>query len=220
MSDVTAILERAAQGDRRAAAELLPLVYDELRKLASARLAQERPGQTLQATALVHEAYLRLVRPAGDGQRSEVRGQRSEGSDSTSDLGPPSSDHFSTPDRWDSRGHFFAAAAEAMRRILVENARRKHSLKRGGRMARVDLTQVDGGERAMTLDPEPDDLLALEEALIKLDQEDSSAAALAKLRLFAGLTVDEAAQALGISRTTAFRDWTYARAFLQAEVQK
>ncbi len=210
MSDVSAILEKAAQGDRRAAAELLPLVYDELRKLAAARLVQERPGQTLQATALVHEAYLRLV--GNQGNREQGTGDREA---NLSSVSCPQS-----PGSFDSRGHFFAAAAEAMRRILVENARRKQSLKRGGRLARVDLTQVDGSEQAMTLDPDPSDLLALEDALGKLDQEDPQSAALAKLRLFAGLSVDEAAEALGISRTSAFRDWTYARAYLQAEVQK
>jgi RNA polymerase sigma factor (TIGR02999 family) len=183
MSDVTRILTQIDAGDPKAAEQLLPLVYDELRKLAAAKLAHEKPGQTLQATALVHDAYLRLV---------------------------------AVPDaqRWETRGHFFAAAAEAMRRILVENARRKRSLKGGGEMTRVDLDQA-----AVTIDPEPDNLLALEEALTRLAREDAAAAELAKLRLFAGLTVDEAAQALGISRTTGFRHWTYARAFLQAEMQ-
>ena len=121
---------------------------------------------------------------------------------------------------FDSRGHFFAAAAEAMRRILIENARRKQSLKRGGGLARIDLTQIDGQQAAITLDPDPSDLLALDEALDKLDREDPQAAAIAKLRLFAGLSADEAADALGVSRTTAFRNWTYARAFLQAELGK
>jgi DNA-directed RNA polymerase specialized sigma24 family protein len=215
MSEISMILEKAAQGDRRAAAELLPLVYDELRKLAAARLAQERPGQTLQATALVHEAYLRLVGPVGPaGQEPGASGQVP----AETNLAPGS--RPLAPGSYDSRGHFFAAAAEAMRRILVENARRRQSLKRGGRLARVDLTQVDGIQHPMSIDPAADDLLALEEALVKLDREDPQAAALAKLRLFAGLTVDEAARALGISRTTGFRDWTYARAFLQAEVQK
>jgi RNA polymerase sigma factor (TIGR02999 family) len=184
MSDVTTILEAVAGGDPQAAHQLLPLVYDELRKLATVRLAQEQPGQTLQATALVHDAYLRLV---------DVKSAQ----------------------RWDTRGHFFAAAAEAMRRILVENARRKRALKAGGEMNRVDLDLA-----AVAIDPEPDDLLALEESLTRLAREDAAAAELAKLRLFAGLTVDEAAQALGISHTTGFRYWTYARAFLQAEMQK
>jgi RNA polymerase sigma factor (TIGR02999 family) len=175
MSDVSSILEAAAGGDPRAAERLLPLVYDELRKLAAAKLTHEHPGQTLQATALVHEAYLRLLGPAGDSY-------------------------------WDSRGHFFAAAAEAMRRILVENARRKRSLKAGGEMIRVDLEQA-----SLVIDPNPDDLLALEEALTKLAAEDSIAAELAQLRLFAGLTVDDAAKFLGLSRSTGFRHWTYAR---------
>jgi RNA polymerase sigma factor (TIGR02999 family) len=183
MSEVTRILSQIESGNPQAAAQLLPLVYDELRKLAAARLTHEKPGQTLQATALVHDAYLRLV-DVPDAQR------------------------------WESRGHFFAAAAEAMRRILVENARRKQSLKGGGAATRVDLAQA-----AVAIDPQPDDLLALEEALTRLAQEDAAAAELAKLRLFAGLTVDDAAQAIGISRTTGFRHWTYARAFLQAAMQ-
>lgn len=183
MSDVTSILEAAAAGDPRAADQLLPLVYEELRKLAAAKLLHEQPGHSLEATALVHEAYLRLLGPAGDSY-------------------------------WDSRGHFFAAAAEAMRRILVDNARRKRSLKGGGGIVRVDLEQA-----AVTIDPDPDDLLALEEALTRLAAEDSSAAQLAQLRLFAGLTVDDAAKFMGLSRTTGFRHWTYARAFLQAELQ-
>jgi RNA polymerase sigma factor (TIGR02999 family) len=212
MSEVTSILEAAGRGDPRAADKLLPLVYDELRKLATARLAQERPGQTLQATALVHEAYLRLVKIQEPGVRNQ------EPAASTADSAP--SLRRPAPGSFDSRGHFFAAAAEAMRRILIENARRKQSLKRGGQLARVDLTQVDGQQAAMTLDPEPSDLLALDEALHKLDREDPQAAAIAKLRLFAGLSADEAADALRISRTTAFRNWTYARAFLQAELGK
>ena len=191
MSDLTSILEAAAGGDPRAARQLLPLVYEELRKLAAAKLAQEKPGQTLQATALVHEAYVRLV----GSQESEITGQEAK--------------------RWDSRGHFFAAAAEAMRRILVENARRKQSLKRGGAVNRVELDQA-----ALAIDPAPNDLLCLEEALAKLAAEDAAAAKLAKLRLFAGMTVDDAALALGVSRTTGFRQWTYARAFLQAEMNK
>jgi RNA polymerase sigma factor (TIGR02999 family) len=183
MSDVTRILSQIESGDPSAAEQLLPLVYEELRKLAAAKLAHEKPGQTLQATALVHDAYLRLV-------------------------------DVPSTQRWETRSHFFAAAAEAMRRILVENARRKRSLKAGGAMTRLDLEQA-----ALAIDPEPDDLLALEEALTRLAQEDAAAAELAKLRLFAGLTVDEAVLALGVSRTTGFRHWTYARAFLQAEMQ-
>jgi RNA polymerase sigma factor (TIGR02999 family) len=181
MSEVTRILADIEQGNSNATQKLLPLVYDELRKLANQQMAQERPGQTLQATALVHEAYLRLV---GDGA------ERS----------------------WDNRGHFFAAAAEAMRRILVENTRRKGSQKGGG-MQRRELQDVEA-----TFDTAPEDLLALNDALEKLERENPEAAGLAKLRLFTGLTVDEAADSQGVSRRSGFRLWTYARAFLQAEL--
>jgi RNA polymerase sigma factor (TIGR02999 family) len=183
VSDVTRILSQIEQGDTAASEQLLPLVYDELRKLAAAKLAQENPGQTLQATALVHEAYIRLV----DVEKAK---------------------------RWHNRGHFFVAAAEAMRRILIENARRKRSRKGGGSFTRVDLDEAN-----LTINPEPDDLLALDEALAKLAAEDGPAASLTKLRLFAGMTVDDAADSLEISRTSGFRHWTYARAFLQAELQ-
>jgi RNA polymerase sigma factor (TIGR02999 family) len=182
MSEVTRILSAVEQGDPHAAEQLLPLVYDELRKLAAQKLAREAPGQTLQATALVHEAYLRLV---------DVEKAR----------------------HWDSRGHFFAAAAEAMRRILVENARRKRSQKAGSGRQRRPLDEVEA-----TVGPPPDDLLAIDQALTELQRENQPAAELAKLRLFAGLTVDEAADALRVSRRTGFRLWTYARAFLQAEL--
>jgi RNA polymerase sigma factor (TIGR02999 family) len=182
MSEVTRILSAIEQGNPLAAEQLLPLVYDELRKLAAQKLAQEKPGQTLQATALVHEAYLRLV----DVEKAQT---------------------------WESRGHFFAAAAEAMRRILVENARHKRSQKAGHGRQRRPLDDVEA-----TCDAPPDDLLALDEALTKLERENQAAAGLAKLRLFSGLTVDEAADALRISRRTGFRLWTYARAFLQAEL--
>jgi RNA polymerase sigma factor (TIGR02999 family) len=170
------------QGEPRPARELLPLVYDELRRLAAQRLAREAPGQTLQATALVHEAYLRLV--------------------------------GSQPDRpWDGRGHFFAAAALAMRRILVENARRRHRLKRGGDRARVDL------EKAEPTAPETDDdLLALDEALDRLAKQDPIKAQLVQLRVFAGLTVVQAAEILGLSRSTADRYWAYAQAWLRVEI--
>jgi RNA polymerase sigma factor (TIGR02999 family) len=183
MNDFTQLLNAVEQGDSHAAGQLLPLVYDELRKLAAQRLAQERPGQTLQATALVHEAYLRLVNNA--------------------------------PERpWNGRGHFFAAAAEAMRRILVENARRKQGLKHGGGLARREL---DGEQLAA---PEPrEDLLALDAALDKLALGNREAAALVQLRYFAGLTLPEAAQALGISPRTAGRLWAYARAWLRREVE-
>jgi RNA polymerase sigma factor (TIGR02999 family) len=182
MSDVTLILNAIEQGDPHAAGQLLPLVYDELRRLAAAKLAQEKPGQTLQATALVHEAYLRLV-------GSEAGGH------------------------WNSRGHFVSAAAEAMRRILVENARRKMTAKRGGRRQRLDLSQAEPLTEA-----EPDALLDLDDALTLLAAEDPEAAAVAKLRLFVGLSVEEAAQALGTSRANAYRQWAYARAWLHARL--
>jgi RNA polymerase sigma factor (TIGR02999 family) len=178
MSDVTRILSDIERGDPHAAELLLPLVYDELRKLAADRLAQERPGQTLQATALVHEAYVRLA----VGERAR---------------------------QWNSRGHFFAAAAEAMRRILVENARRKRGPRRGGGLQRVNL------DEAVSCSPEPaDDLLCLNEALDQLAREDPRKAELVKLRYFTGLSVQEAADALGISRATADRYWAYAKVWL------
>jgi RNA polymerase sigma factor (TIGR02999 family) len=182
MNAVTRVLSAIEQGEAHAAEQLLPLVYDGLRKLAAEMLAQERPGQTLQATALVHEAYLRLV----DVEKVQ---------------------------RWDSRGHFFAAAAEAMRRILIENARRKKTKKYGGEHQRIELAEAlfASAEKA-------DELLLLDDALANLAREDSAAAAVAKLRLFAGLTVEQAGEALGISRATAFRHWTYARAWLHAQL--
>jgi len=182
MNDVTRILAVIEQGDTSSAEQLLPLVYDELRKLATQKMAGEAPGQTLQPTALVHEAYLRLV------------------------------DQEQGPRHWDSRGHFFAAAAEAMRRILIENARRKQSLKHGGGRRRVELHDAD-------LPPtcEPDKLLALNDAVDRLATDDPTASQLVKLHVFGGLSVDEAADVLGESRTTAYRQWTYARAWLRAE---
>jgi RNA polymerase sigma factor (TIGR02999 family) len=184
MNDVTRILSAIDQGDPRAAEQLLPLVYDELRKLAAQRLAQEKPGQTLQATALVHEAYLRLV-GAEDGKA------------------------------WDNRGHFFAAAAEAMRRILIDQARTKQSQRRGGGRQRVELDHVD-----LAL-PEADlDVLALHEVLERFEQLDPVKAKLVKLRYFAGLTIPQAAEALGISCNTADRYWAYARAWMHAELKK
>jgi RNA polymerase sigma factor (TIGR02999 family) len=183
MSEVTHILSSIEQGDPHAAQQLLPLVYNELRKLAAAKLAQEKPGQTLQATALVHEAYLRLV------------GADQGGS-------------------WDNRGHFFAAAAEAMRRILIDRAREKRSEKRGGDRKRLDIDAIDLATTAG-----PDQLLALDDTLAKLAREDPGAARLVELRYFAGLTVDEAGQALGISTATAYRHWNYARVWLHAELR-
>jgi RNA polymerase sigma factor (TIGR02999 family) len=182
MSDVTRILHSIEQGDPHAAEELLPLVYDELRRLAAQRMAQEQPGNTLQATALVHEAYLRLV----DG---------------------------AAPQRWNSRGHFFAAAAEAMRRILVEAARRKGSVKRGGGRKRLDFDDVQSIAAAPA-----DELVLLDEALTRLAAREPAKAELVKLRYFAGCTLDEAADLLGISRATAKRYWAYARAWLFAEI--
>jgi RNA polymerase sigma factor (sigma-70 family) len=204
MSDVTRILSQLEQGDAGAAERLLPLVYAELRKLAAAKLAQEKPGQTLQATALVHEAYLRLI------GENEVRDRRSEvGQPSpTSDRGPRTSGSFN------SRGHFFGAAAEAMRRILVEQARRKHAMKRGGQQERIELTDVTANEPASAVD-----LLALNDALDELAGVDSRAAELVKLRYFAGLSGAEAAQALGISARTADRTWLYARTWLLKKLE-
>jgi RNA polymerase sigma factor (TIGR02999 family) len=181
MNAVTRILDAIGQGDALAAAQLLPLVYDELRRLAAAQLAGEKPGQTLDATALVHEAYLRL---AGD-------------------------------QLFKNRRHFFAAAAEAMRRILVENARRKHSLKRGGAHKRLDLNAAQPVEVERT---EP--LLALDEALSRLQAHDPAKAELVKLRYFAGMTIEQAAETLAISVTTANRWWTYARAWLHEEIRR
>jgi RNA polymerase sigma factor (TIGR02999 family) len=178
MSEVTRILSAIEQGDPSAPEQLLPLVYDELRKLATEKMAQEMPGQTLQATALVHEAYLRLV----DVERAQ---------------------------HWNSRGHFFAAAAEAMRRILVETARRRETMKRGARWERIDLPEV--------VEPAKDDrtdLLALDEALNKLEALHPQKAQVVKLRFFAGCTLEETAQALGIARATAQRQWAFARAWL------
>jgi RNA polymerase sigma factor (TIGR02999 family) len=185
MSEVTRILSAIEQGDPQAAEQLLPLVYEELRKLAGQRLAQEKPGQTLQATALVHEAYLRLV----------------------------GSEWGSSAPAWNSRGHFFAAAAEAMRRILVENARRKKRHRHGGGRRRVSLRDVPALERA------PEDVLALDDALTRLAAEDPAAAELVKLRFYAGLSVEEAADALGVSRAQGYRHWSYARAWLRCALE-
>jgi RNA polymerase sigma factor (TIGR02999 family) len=183
MNEVTRILTAIEQGDPKAAGELLPLVYGELRRLAKQRLAQEKPGQTLQATALVHEAYLRLV------DEEAVQG-------------------------WDSRGHFFAAAAESMRRILVDNARRKRAEKHGGQLARQELDDVDIAAPAQS-----EDLLALDDALAKLEAQDPVKAQLVKLRYFAGLTEEDAARVLGVSRATVQRHWRYAKAWLLDELR-
>jgi RNA polymerase sigma factor (TIGR02999 family) len=182
MNEVTRILYAIGQGDACASAELLPLVYDDLRRLALEKMAHEKPGQTLQATALVHESYLRLV-------------------------GPGEERH------WDSRGHFFAAAAEAMRRILVEQARRKQRVRHGGGRKRIDLDEAC----SVALPPD-DDLLALDEALTRLAARDPVRAQLVTLHFFAGLTMPEAARTLGISLSTAERNWRFARAWLYAEL--
>jgi RNA polymerase sigma factor (TIGR02999 family) len=184
MSEVTRILSAIENGDPRAAEQLLPLVYEELRKLAAEKLAQEKPGQTLQATALVHEAYLRLV----DVERAQL---------------------------WNSRGHFFTAAAEAMRRILLDRVRDKRRLKRGGDWRRLRLDRID-----FPVEEPPDDLLALDEALRKLAQEDPLCADLVKLRFFTGLTLAQAASTLGIARRSADRYWAFARSWLYAELRQ
>jgi RNA polymerase sigma factor (TIGR02999 family) len=195
MSDVTQILNAIEQGDPHAAEQLLPLVYDELRKLAAQRLSAEKPGQTLQATALVHEAYLRLI------------GGRSAGKGDNDSFAGAAGSQFS------NRGHFFAAAAEAMRRILVENARRKRRFKHGGQFDRIEIELADLPTRLAS-----DELLALDEALEKLQQQDPIKARLVTLRYFAGMTIEQAAEVLGISRVTAHRYWVYARAWLHQQI--
>ena len=182
MTEVTRILSAIEQGDPHAAEQLLPLVYDDLRKLAAQKLAQEKPGQTLQATALVHEAYIRLV-----------------------DKAQP----------WNSRGHFFAAAAEAMRRILVESARRHHAQKRGGGLERIDVPDL-----AEPSKDDPVDLLALDEALKRLEALHPEKAQVVKLRFFAGFSLEETAKMLGISRATAQRSWAYARTWLFGQLHE
>jgi RNA polymerase sigma factor (TIGR02999 family) len=188
MTEVTRMLSALEQGDPAAAGQLLPLVYDELRRLAARKLAREKPGQTLQPTALVHEAYARLVANA------------------------------ETPDgreqRWDGREHFIAAAAEAMRRILIDRARAKRARKRGGGRKRLDLDAVD-----LAVQAAPDQLLAVDDALAKLAREDATAARLVELRYFAGLAVADAGKVLGMSTATAYRNWNYARAWLYSELR-
>ena len=183
MNEVTRIIHAIEQGDSQASEKLLPLVYEELRVLAAQKMAQERPGQTLQATALVHEAYIRLV----------------EGADQ----------------KWSSRGHFFKAAAEAMRRILIEKARKKKSLKHGGGHIKAKIEREAG-----TVEEKSDDLIALDEALAKLEAQDSLKAELVKLRFFAGLSIDQAAEVMEISRATAIRHWSFARAWLFHNIRK
>lgn len=188
MSDVTHILSQIEAGDPHAAEQLLPLVYEELRKLAAAKMARENPGQTLQATALVHEAYLRMVAAAES---------------------PPAPGAEKRGVHWNSRGHFFAAAAEAMRRILVEDARRKARLKHGGGRQRVDLSQITPHAEA-----DAHEILDLDEALTQLAGEEPAASQVVQLRYFAGLTIEQTAETLGISVRTANRHWAYARAWL------
>jgi len=185
MSDVTRILSAIEHGDPHAAEQLLPLVYDELRKLAAQKMAQEQPGQTLQATALVHEAYLRLV-----------------GSEQS-------------PSEWENRGHFFAAAAEAMRRILIDQGRHKRSSKLGGNRERLDLIDAE-----LAVDSTSDDLLSVDEALDRLAEIEPEAARLVKLRFFGGLTLEEAALSLRLSPRSAYRTWAYARAWLRRELDR
>jgi RNA polymerase sigma factor (TIGR02999 family) len=183
MNDVTRILTAIERGEARAADQLLLLVYEELRRLAAQKLSREPPGQTLQATALVHEAYLRLVGTEGQ--------------------------------TWKGRTHFFAAAAEAMRRILIENARRKHRLKHGGGLQKVELDSAD-----IAIGEPPEDVIALDEALTKLGEQEPAVADLVKIRYFAGLTLEQAAEVLGVSRRTADRYWAYARAWLYQEITR
>jgi len=183
MSDVTQILSAIEQGDPSAAEQLLPLVYEELRKLAAQKMAQEKPGQTLQATALVHEAYMRLV---------DVEQAR----------------------HWDSRGHFFGAAAEAMRRILVENARRKSRVRHGRDRQREELCDVP-----QPVGPDPETILAVDEAVSRLAEEEPATAKVVTLHFFAGMTLEETAEALAVSRATVYRQWTYARALLRLALQ-
>jgi RNA polymerase sigma factor (TIGR02999 family) len=196
MNNVTQILNAIEQGDLQASEQLLPLVYDELRRLAAQKLAHEKPGQTLQPTALVHEAYLRLV---ADGEASAPR-----------ELS------------WNSRGHFFGAAAEAMRRILVERARRRKHRKRGGDRRRVGLEEqheplASPPEERLALE---EDILALDEALPRLAEQDPEAAQVVQLHFFAGLSIEQSAEALGVSRATAYRQWAYARSWLRCALEK
>jgi RNA polymerase sigma factor (TIGR02999 family) len=193
MQDVTQILDAIVRGETQATDQLLPLVYDELRRLAAGKLAREAPGQTLEPTALVHEAYLRLV---------------------GSPARPASADEEQQSGRWQGRAHFFGAAAEAMRRILIENARRKKSARKGGSLRRIELAESDFATHA-----EPDELILLDEALTRLSREDAAAAMLVKLRYYSGLSVEEAAEMAGLSRATAYRHWSFARAWLISQME-
>ena len=213
MSDVTRILSAIEKGDPRAADQLLPLVYDELRKLAADRMLKEKPGQTLQATALVHEAYLRLVASPGGKSASPGRKSASPGCKSASPgckSASPGRKSGENEPRWTSRGHFFAAAAEAMRRILIDRARRKRRPKHGGDRRRVPL------DEPLSVESPADDLLALDDALTQLAREEPAKAELIKLRYFGGLSLEEAGACLGISFATAKRYWSVGRAWLFA----
>lgn len=211
MNEVTQILNAIERGERQAAERLLPLVYEELRRLAAQKLAHEKPGHTLQPTALVHEAYLRLVGTGGGSDESEVSSE----TERQKDAGP------APAQQWDGRGHFFAAAAEAMRRILVDGARRKNRDKHGGDRRRVDLDGRDapapGSQQSGVSGPlvRDEEIVAMDSALTRLATEDPTAAQVVKLHFFAGLSIEQVADTLGISRATAYRQWSYARAWLR-----
>lgn len=206
MSEVTEILAAIEHGDEQATDELLRIVYNELRQIAAAKLSYEAPGQTLQTTALVHEAFLRMLGGPGHAPTGEASDTPAASLDKT---------EIASNTTWHSRGHFFAAAAEAMRRILIDHARRKKRLKRGGNRDRLELEQVDLSIPAPAID-----LIALDEALVKLEAEDETKANVVKLRYFAGLTIEQAAAALGVSEPTVKRHWYYARAWLRREIGK
>ncbi|MEO1525907.1 MAG: sigma-70 family RNA polymerase sigma factor [Planctomycetota bacterium] len=219
MTGVTEILHAIGRGDRDASEELLAIVYDELRRLASRKLASEAPGQTLQTTALVHEAYLRLLPPSKSDTAKEDDTETADASPTGTDSNEAARENNGGEESpaghsWNSRSHFFGAAAEAMRRILIDNARKKKRIKRGGDRGRVEFDDVDPAS------PESDvDLLALNEALTKLEQHDPAKADIVKLRYFAGLTLEDAAAALGVSVPTVQRGWRYARAWLRREME-
>ena len=202
MSEVTQLLQAIQEGDNRATDQLLPIVYDELRRLAAAKMAREAPGQTLQPTALVHEAFLRLV---GNWSQSKSDAPRTK----------PLTEEETPGDRYNGRGYFFAAASEAMRRILVENARSKNRIKRGGDRDKVELEQVE-----LAIESPQVDLIALDDSLRKLESKDPNLATIVKLRYFVGLTLQETADSLGISMATVKRNWAYARAWLRVEMSE